>query len=69
MFLSPAFWSEVLEPLVTTRAGVPAGPPPRSSRLRRALNADWDHGFMDVVVQQVAPPRFEAPARDVERAA
>ncbi len=69
VFLAPAFWSEVLEPLVATRAGVPAGPPPRPSRLRRSLNADWDHGFMDVVVQRVSPPRVVAPAPVLERAA
>lgn len=55
-FLSPAFWSDVLSPLVETRADVPPGPPARPSRLRRSLNADWDHGFMDVVVQRVTPP-------------
>ncbi len=53
--LSPAFWSDVLVPCVPTRADVPAGPPPRPSRLRRSLNADWDHGYIDAIVQRATP--------------
>jgi hypothetical protein len=66
-FLSPAFWSDVLSPLTPTRADVPPGPPARPSRLRRSLNADWDHGWMDVVVQRggAAPPAPSPRARRV----
>lgn len=63
-FLSPGFWSDVLAPLVDTRSDCPPGPPARSSRLRRSLNADWDHGFMDEVVQRsrAAVARAQEPA-------
>jgi hypothetical protein len=56
--LEPAFWSDVLSALVETRSDTPAGPSPRDSRLRRSLNADWDHGWIDAVVQR---PRTRAP--------
>jgi hypothetical protein len=66
-FLSPAFWADVLSPLLPTHADLPAGPPPRPSRLRRSLNADWDHGFMDVVVQRVIPPVVTAVPETARR--
>lgn len=53
--LSPAFWSAILAPVTDTRPHPPAGPPPRPSRLRRSLNADWDHAWIDEVVQQARP--------------
>jgi hypothetical protein len=59
-FLDPDFWADLLEGVVATRHDLPPGPAPRSSRLRRSLNADWDHGFMDAVVAQ--------PARSVRAA-
>ncbi|NNF05310.1 MAG: hypothetical protein HKN21_00985 [Candidatus Eisenbacteria bacterium] len=49
--LSPGFWAEALGDLVPVNTTLPAGPSHRASRLRRSLNADWDYGFMDVVVQ------------------
>ena len=54
-FLTPMFWSDVLGAVIDTRHHVPLGPEPSPSQLRRSLNADWDYGFMDVVVQRAQP--------------
>ena len=66
-FLSPAFWAQVLKPLVSTRDMYLPGPAPRPSRLRRSLNADWDHGFIDVVVQTPRNPGALTGAPEVAR--
>jgi hypothetical protein len=65
-FLSPRFWSRALRGVVSTEDQVPEGPSPRSSRLRRSLNADWDYGFIDAMVVpsgKVAPRAEESPAK------
>lgn len=51
-FLEPTFWADILEPIVAVKRNLPAGPQPRESLLRRSLNADWDYGFIDAVVQK-----------------
>jgi hypothetical protein len=61
--LDPGFWADILRPVVAVADTVPAGPGARASRLRRSLNADWDHGFIDAVVQPAAPRPALTPLR------
>lgn len=50
-FLEPSFWADILKDVVPVKSDLPAGPPHRPSLLRRSLNADWDYGYIDEVVQ------------------
>jgi hypothetical protein len=51
LFLEPIFWADVLSPLMKVQTQLPKGPAARPSLLRRSLNADWDYGFIDQIVQ------------------
>lgn len=48
-WLSPHFWSAVLQPLIDTRLDVPVIPPEKDL-LRRATNWDWGFGWIDQIV-------------------
>ena len=48
-WLSPHFWSAVLEPLIDTRVDVPVIPAEKDF-LRRATNWDWGFGWIDQIV-------------------
>lgn len=54
-FLEPAFWANLLTPVMNVKQNLPNGPLARPSLLRRSLNADWDYSFIDAVVQRGIP--------------
>lgn len=49
-WLTPRFWSHVMEPLTSTRHDETAVLPRRAHRIRRSLNADWGFMAVDAVV-------------------
>lgn len=53
-FLSPAFWADILQDCVPVQTQLPKGPEARASLLRRSLNADWDYGYIDEIIQKGA---------------
>jgi hypothetical protein len=53
-WLEPAFWREILAPLVEVVPGHSSAPPFRAHRLRRSLNADWNFLEVDDVVMRAA---------------